>query len=116
LYLHSYYKPGAVKNPTCPGEIRGERIGDFRKAWNKACREAGIEGKIFHDLRRTAVRNMVRAGVPERIAMSISGHKTREIFDRYNIVSEQDVAEALLKTQRHLAEVGHNLGTFMKKG
>ncbi len=48
--------------------------------------------------------------------MSISGHKTREIFDRYNIVSEQDVAEALLKTQRHLAEVGHNLGTFMKKG
>jgi len=59
---------------------------------------------------------MVRAGVPERIAMSISGHKTREIFDRYNIVSEQDVAEALLKTQRHRAEVGHNLGTFTKKG
>lgn len=95
---------------------RGKRIWDFRKAWNKACTEAGIEGMIFHDLRRTAVRNMVRAGVPERIAMSISGHKTRAIFDRYNIVSEQDVVGAQLKTERHLAELGHNLGTFNKKG
>lgn len=95
---------------------RGERIGDFRKAWNKACREAGIEGKIFHDLRRTSVRNMVRAGVPERIAMSISGHKTRAIFDRYSIVSEQDVVGAQLKTEQHLAELGHNLGTLTTKG
>ncbi len=94
----------------------GEHIGDFRKAWNKACRQAGIEGKIAHDLRRTAVRNIVRAGVPERIAMSISGHKTQAIFDRYNIVSEQDVIEGLLKTQRHHAEVGHNLGTSTIKG
>ena len=81
----------------------GVPVGDFRKAWASACKSAKVPGSLFHDLRRTAVRNMIRAGVPQTVAMSISGHRTIAMFNRYNIASQDDKREALLRTEAHLA-------------
>lgn len=124
------------RNLGCPYVFHrnGAPIRDFRGAWDAACIKAGlcevlkddqgrpvliqdkkgnqktvkIPTKIFHDFRRTAIRDMVRSGVPERVAMKISGHKTRSVFDRYNVTSDQDLREAALKKQAY-----HEKQTFI---
>ena len=71
--------------------------GWYYDGWRTACRKAGVPDRLFHDLRRSAVRNLIRAGVSENVSMSISGHKTRSVFDRYHIISSQDQTEAVRK-------------------
>jgi integrase len=123
--------------PSCPWvcHYKGERLTRLTRAWEAACDRIGLKSRLFHDLRRTAVRNMVRAGIPERVAMQISGHKTRSVFDRYDIVSERDLYDAANRLNAHFralpflparatvgrkngngnaigwAQNGHNLGT-----
>ena len=66
----------------------------WRTAWRTACQAAGVPTRFLHDCRRTAARNLIRASVPERVAMLLTGHKSRAIFDRYNIIHEQELLDA----------------------
>ncbi|HEU5231409.1 MAG TPA: site-specific integrase [Terriglobales bacterium] len=75
--------------------LKGQRIGEFRKAWATACKFANVPGRLFHDLRRCAARNLIKAGVPQVVAMRITGHKTDSMFRRYAIVEEAQQREAL---------------------
>jgi integrase len=130
-------KNGETRFPRFPEFVfhsKGERIGDFRKAWATVCCAAGVgkivcpqcngdvdekrrcancdaswkpeelkyTGPIFHDFRRTAARNMIRAGVPQAVAMKITGHRTDSMFRRYAIVNEEQKREALAQTQHYL--------------
>jgi integrase len=81
----------------------GRRILRFDKAWKTACEKAGFPGKLFHDFRRTASRNMIRAGVGQSVAKEITGHITDHMFQRYNITSEDDKGNALLQVDKYLS-------------
>ena len=76
---------------------RGARINSFRRVWTRACKKAGLEVRLVHDLRRTAARDFRRRGVSEGEIMKLCGWKTRAMFDRYNIIDEADLAEAVAK-------------------
>ena len=86
----------------------GRPIRDFRAAWKDACEAAGCPGRIPHDLRRTAVLNFERAGVPRSIAMQITGHRTESVYRRYDIVDEADLVDGM----RRLGRYGHTLSTL----
>jgi integrase len=85
----------------------GQPVRDFRGTWAKACETAGVPGLLFHDLRRTAARNLRKAGVAEGVIMKIGGWRTRSVFERYAIVSQADIIEALGRLE---LRDGHNLG------
>ncbi len=77
----------------------GRPIKSFRTSWKAACRKAGVEGRLVHDLRRTAVRNLERAGVSRSVAMKLTGHKTEAVYRRYAIVSESDLGDGVKKLE-----------------
>lgn len=92
-------------HPQCPFVFHrnGKGIKDFWRSWTTACDQAGLAGLKVHDLRRSAARNLIRAGVPENIAMRFTGHLTASIFRRYDVCSADDLADAQQRLGAYLA-------------
>jgi integrase len=89
-----------------------DRVKRFNLAWKTACREAGCPGRLFHDLRRTAVRDLDRAGVSRRVGMNVTGHRTESVYSRYNIVDDRDMRQAA--EMRHAYRMGQKPGKVSK--
>jgi integrase len=95
-----------LKHPSCRWVFQknGERMVFNWRTWHHLCAMAGVPGLLFHDLRRTALTNMIRAGISEKVAMEITGHRTRKTFERYHIVSDRDIRDVGVKMAKFLAE------------
>lgn len=101
------FKVERLRFPGCPWVFSRDGttpIQSFRKAWKSGCDRAGLMGRKFHDLRRTGARNLVRAGVPESVAMKVGGWRTRSVFERYNVSSDRDLKEASRKVTAYVEE------------
>ena len=92
---------------------RGRRLKYMRRSWKTACKDAGVPGRLLHDLRRSAVRNLERAGVSRSVAMKMTGHKTESVYRRYAIVSESDLREAAVKLAAATGEASHKHLIFL---
>jgi integrase len=98
----------AARRTDCPlifwrmSDGKPTRVYEFRKSWATACKAVGVSGRLFHDLRRTGVRNLIRAGVQRKVAMKISGHLTEHVFERYNIDTDDDLGEAVEKVAAYV--------------
>jgi integrase len=91
----------------------GKPIGHSLKGWRRSAEAAGVPDLLFHDLRRSAIRNMERAGIPRKVAMSISGHRTESVYLRYDIVSQRDLAIAREKLEAfHLEQRKISTGKY----
>ena len=96
----------------------GTPIRDFRKSWHNVCHAAGTPGLLFHDLRRSAARNLRNQGTAEEVIMKIGGWHTASVFKRYSIVSQSDIADAMGKlgagqqqvAQEQAEQFGQGLG------
>ena len=93
---------------------QGQPISHFYRRWRAACEAAKVPGRLLHDMRRTAIRNLIRAGVSERVAMQMCGHKTRSIFDRYNITSDKDLRQAATLLSAHHKHLTREAGRIRR--
>jgi integrase len=105
MRLRSYETPEGPADSPWIFHRKGKPVGDFRKAWKRACEAAGVPGKLFHDFRRTHTKNMNDAGVHDTVGMMVTGHKTRATYDRYNIKDLRNMRAALRDTQAYVASV-----------
>ena len=101
---HIFYRR-AVRGRGRGQDAQRLAMGDFSKLWRSACKAAGVPGLLLHDLRRSAVRNLIRAGVSQSVAMAISGHATDSMFKRYNVTDAGDLREAALRVTAYRAEM-----------